>query len=265
MLKRTNNEIFFSIITCTLNCENYLKRNIDSVRWQSFANYEQIFIDGYSRDATQKIIRHEVIKNKERLRLIMQRPQGISGAFNQGIKKSKGRYLIFLNSDDWFYDSRVLKSVYDFLKKNSFPDWIYGKIAVIDQKGKKIGTFPERKIFQVSNPLVLKFLNYIPHQAVFMNRNVFKKFGKFDERLESSMDYDLYLRMINKTKCIFFNKVISNFFVHKDSKTSSVDNKVGSRVFMEKVQSRYLPALILLFARFFNLLVERYNKIYKIQ
>lgn len=256
---------FFSIVTCTLNSENYLKRNIDSVREQSFANYEQIFIDGYSRDATQKIIRHEVIKNRKRLRLVVQRPQGISRAFNQGIERSKGRYLIFLNSDDWFYDSRVLKSVYNFLKRKNFPDWIYGKIAVIDQKGKRIGTFPERRIFQFSDPFFLKFLNFIPHQAVFMNRNIFNKFGKFDEKLESSMDYDLYLRIMNKTKCVFYNKVISNFFVHKDSKTSSISNKFSSRMFMEKVQSRYLPVPILLIAKFFNLLVERYNKIYKIQ
>lgn len=259
------NKPFFSIITCTLNSGEYLGRNIKSLNFQTFKNYEQIFIDGYSKDNTLTLIKKEQIKRRTPVILKRQKPKGISAAFNEGIKNSHGEYLFFLNSDDWLVNKYVLGKVYKFLKKNNYPEWIYGKIKVIDEKCKKIGIFPEWKVFQKPRFFFLKFINYVPHQSVFMKRKIFKNFGNFDQSLASSMDYDLYLRIINKTGCLFSNITVANYFVHQNSATSSINNRDRNLKLMEKVQSRYLSFPWLIITRLFNQLVERYNKIYKIQ
>jgi len=60
---------FFSIVTCTYNSERFVQRNIDSVRSQTFKNYEHIFIDGYSKDRTVQIIRDYLSKSKSKVKL----------------------------------------------------------------------------------------------------------------------------------------------------------------------------------------------------
>lgn len=85
---------FFSIITCTYNSEKFLQENIDSVKSQTFKDYEHIFIDGYSTDDTNKIINKYILIDR-RSKIFKYPPKGISNAFNLGIKKSLGKYLFF--------------------------------------------------------------------------------------------------------------------------------------------------------------------------
>lgn len=140
--------IRFSIITCTLNSEKYILRNIESVKNQTFNNFEHIFIDGFSKDNTVKIIKN-YINNKNdysnKIKLFQYEPKGIANAFNLGIKHSNGEYLFFLNSDDYFYDNNVLIDVHKFLNENNL-DWIYGMINVVDDKNIFRGLWPRRKI-----------------------------------------------------------------------------------------------------------------------
>lgn len=252
---------FFTIITCTYNSEKFIRRNLESVNQQAYKNFEQIVIDGQSKDNTQTIVKN--FKNKySNIRLFSYPPKGISNAFNLGIKKSSGRYLFFLNSDDYFYDANVFKDVALFLKKNSF-DWIYGKINVVDKNGKQIGRFPERKIFQTANPSLLKFINFVPHQAVFMKKEVFDKFEGFDENLKANMDYDYYLRVADKTLWRYFDRVISNYLIHKDSRSSSLINRRRNLKILRTVQTRYMNRYELMIAKSINFLTDMYNTTYR--
>ena len=91
--------MFFTIITATFNSAKTIKNNIDSVSQQSFKNFEQIFIDGGSTDDTKKII----INNSKNLNYTFYDlpVKGIYNAFNLGLKLANGKYLIYLNSDDY--------------------------------------------------------------------------------------------------------------------------------------------------------------------
>lgn len=258
-------EPFFSIVTCTYNSERYIKNNITSVNNQTYKNYEQIFIDGKSDDATINLIRYNVKKRINAVKVYYQKPQGVASAFNLGLKKTKGSYVIFLNSDDSFYDKNVLSKINKLLMKNDDLDWIYGKINVILPKGKNVGVFPDKKIFQLHNSYLLKYFNYIPHQAVFMRRSLFKKFGSFNERLKSSMDYDYFLRVAPKTKWHFFNEIVSNYLVRTDSVSSSKKDRENNQNIYMKVQKKYLNTFEYALANFINLLIFKINKIYKSQ
>ena len=253
---------FFTIITCTKNSGKFLMKNLDSVEKQKYKNYEQIIIDGESIDDTIKIVKL-FSRQSSKIKLFSYPAKGISNAFNLGLKHSKGEYIIFINSDDYLYDKNVLKEVNAFLKKNNNFDWIYGKVNVIEEDGGRIGEFPRRKILQTSNRHLLNFVNFIPHQAVFMKKEVFDKFGNFDVTLKTNMDFDLWLRVASKTKWSFYNKLISNYTIHEGSASSSLKNRGQTLEEYLRVQKRHLNVIETVFARIVDIFIVGLNTTFR--
>ena len=254
----------FSIITCTYNSAEYLQKNIDSVKNQTYQNFEHIFIDGFSSDATIEIIKKYQEEFPEKVKLFQFKPKGISDAMNRGAEESAGEYLIHLHSDDNFYANTVLQEVSDFIKIKDDPDWIYGKINVVEQNNESIGTFPEKKILQLGknyfSNYLLKFFNFIPHQAVFIKKEIFEKFGFFDEVLSSSMDYDLWLRLRKKTNWLFFDSIISNYKIRPDAQSSGKKNSAKNKNDLEIVQKSHLNFFELYISRAINEFIAKTNK-----
>jgi glycosyltransferase involved in cell wall biosynthesis len=238
-MKFISKKPFFTIITCTKNSGIYLGQNINSVNIQTFKNYEHIFIDGKSSDTTLTLIR-DYIKGDDRVKKFSYPPKGISNAFNLGIRHSRGKFLIFLNSDDYLYDKHVLNNLYFFLNANLGLDWIYGKICEVNEGNISMGIFPKQKIFHRNNYFLLKFVNYVPHQAVVINREVFARYGKFDERAKYLMDYEYWLRIGNKTKWSFCDVVVSNYRYWSDGNSSAKKNHTESKHETIELHKKYL-------------------------
>jgi len=254
------NTPLISIITCTYNSSKYLEKNILSVEKQNYNNFEHIFIDGFSNDGTVEIIEQYRQKYPNQVKLFQFKPEGISKAMNQGIGKSSGKYLIHLHSDDSFVDGEVLEDVSSFLNKNNQPDWIYGKINVM-KDGKILGNFPTKNIWHKKNNsffinYLLKFNNYIPHQAVFIKKNVFNKFSTFDENLTSSMDYDLWLRIRLDTNWLYFDRTISNYSIRKDAQSSGLKNIEENKNNQKIVLKDHLNWIEINIAKLINLILK---------
>mgnify|MGYP001055330910 CR=1 FL=1 len=265
----------FSIITCTLNSEKFLLDNINSVKKQIFKNYEHIFIDGFSIDKTVNIIKLYQKEYPDKVKFYQFPKKGIANAFNKGIEESKGEYLFFLNSDDYFYDENVLKDVDEFLSKNDY-DWIYGQINVVDENGTSRGLWPTKKYLQCNHKsffcrYLLKFYSYIPHQAVFIKKDVFDKNGLFWEDLIYFPDLEYWLRIRNTTKWCFVNRVIANYRVHPSSNSMSFENEKLHKESALKRSKRHLNFLeriiaflfgkMVLFLRSKNIIIKDRNKI----
>ncbi len=253
---------FFSIITCTFNSERFIFENIKSVHKQTFLDYEHLFIDGDSNDFTKNIINEYKNINKK-VKLYVSPANGISSALNIGAKKSKGKYIIYLNSDDSFHDRNVLKKVQKFLIMKSNVDWCYGQINVINEYNKHIGIFPKWKLLQLSNRFFLHFFNYIPHQAVFIKNEVFKKFGQFDESLRSSMDYDLWLRISSVTRYCFLPLLISNYRVHNKAESSAKKNRIITNKICLAVQKKHSIKPLWPILNLFSYIIDKYNRLYQ--
>lgn len=103
-----NNKI--SIIIPVYNVEIYLKQCIESVVNQTYKNLEIIIINDGTLDNSVSII-EQFSKNDERIILINQENQGLSGARNSGIKAASGEYLMFLDSDDWLHLETIEKCI----------------------------------------------------------------------------------------------------------------------------------------------------------
>jgi len=256
-----NNNPLFSLITCTYNSEKYLMECLDSVSDQTFLDYEHIFIDGFSTDNTLALLKRYQAKKKSQVRIYPAKARGIGHAMNEGIKKAKGRYLIHLHSDDSFYDKNALRDVATFWQKHSDLDWIYGQIHVVEADGSSFGFFPTRWILQRAWKYLLKYFNFIPHQAVFIKKDVFTKYGYFKEVYKSMMDQELWLRINYLTNWGYIDRVISNYRIHRDAQSSSRDNSESIRAEHDKIQIQYLDnKLEKLIAYFIRSLESRMNK-----
>lgn len=92
---------FFSIIIPVYNSAEYIQKCIDSILCQKFENYEAIFVDDGSKDNSVEII-SKYIKNHPNIKLIEQKNQGVSSARNNGLEKATGKYLMFMDADDYW-------------------------------------------------------------------------------------------------------------------------------------------------------------------
>ena len=99
---------FISIVVVSLNTKNDFVKTISSIEKQEYKNYEVIIVDGDSIDGTK----NEIIKKKKIIsKTIIEKDKGIYHAMNKGIKVSSGRWIIFMNSGDIFYNKKVLKKL----------------------------------------------------------------------------------------------------------------------------------------------------------
>lgn len=111
--------MLFSIIVPIFNVELYLEKCIKSVLASNYNDYEIILIDDGSTDASGSIA--DFYSNINNVKVIHQKNRGLSAARNIGIENSNGKYLIFLDGDD-FINSNAIEQVAEVIVLNNYPD-----------------------------------------------------------------------------------------------------------------------------------------------
>ncbi|MCM1235830.1 MAG: glycosyltransferase family 2 protein [Ruminococcus flavefaciens] len=108
--------IKISIIIPIYNCEAYIEECLESVIKQSCKELEILCIDDGSTDSSADII-EELVKKDSRIMLLRQENQGAGKARNMGMKHARGKYLAFLDADDYYSDNEALQSMYDLCEE----------------------------------------------------------------------------------------------------------------------------------------------------
>lgn len=99
----------YSFIVPVYNTEKYLKKCLDSLAGQNFKDFEIIIVNDGSTDNSKNII-SEYEEKYNNIKVINQKNGGLSVARNNGVKEAKGKYLIFIDSDD-YVETNLLKEV----------------------------------------------------------------------------------------------------------------------------------------------------------
>lgn len=175
-----------SIITVNLNDAHGLEKTIKSVVQQYFKNYEFIVIDGASTDGSVEVIE----KYKDSIhKVISEADTGIFNAMNKGISMATGDYCYFLNANDAFASDEVLSSV--FSEKSYDAPFICGH--QLNDYGDHVG-----RVAAKDRPLNLSdfYTGTIKHQATFIRRDLFEKYGQYDESLRITADWKFFLETI---------------------------------------------------------------------
>lgn len=175
-------DVHFSIITVCRNECSKIRLTCESVLSQTYKGYEWIVIDGASTDGTLEILE----EYKDRIDcLISEDDTGVYNAMNKGISKALGQYLIFMNGGDRFSDAGVMATVASAPQKGI----IYGDIAFAGVAS-EVRQFPD----VLREGYLLR--NMMPHQASFIQRQLFEQYGSYDESYKVAGDYDLFVRFI---------------------------------------------------------------------
>jgi len=183
-----------SIITINYNDCVGLKKTVASVASQTNQNFEYIIIDGGSTDGSA-----EYLKENENsfAYTCSEKDKGIYDAQNKGITKSTGKYLLFLNAGDTFHSNQVLEQ---FLKHaaNSNKGIIYGNSLIISPSGAETLLTPPAKL-----DLNFWYRNTLNHQAVFMQKALFDKYGLYDLNFRICSDFEFFLKVFVKENTAF--------------------------------------------------------------
>ncbi|MGE3310869.1 MAG: glycosyltransferase family 2 protein [Limisphaerales bacterium] len=176
---------FFSIITVTLNARPGLARTLESILAQSFNDWELVIKDGGSTDGTREWL--EALADP-RIRVVTQPDDGIYSAMNQALRIASGRFVHFLNADDVYAVPEALAAIANAARANPNAGFIYS-----DYVNDRIG-MPVRYPARLSGWFL--FRNMVCHQAQFLSRELFDRFGVYDETLKIGADRDFALRVL---------------------------------------------------------------------
>lgn len=175
-----------SIITVNLNDKDGLEKTIKSVVDQSFKDYEFIVVDGASTDGSLKVIE----KYKSSIHKLVSEPDsGIFNAMNKGIRMANGDYCYFLNSNDAFANKDVLKIIFEEVQDQ--PPFICGH--QLNDYGDHVGIVKAKnRLLNLSD----FYTGTIKHQATFIRRDLFDKYGLYDESLRITADWKFFIETI---------------------------------------------------------------------
>lgn len=212
-----------SVIIPVYNCEKYIIDAIESVKQQSYKDYEIIVVDDGSTDGTLKLIR-----GITDITLICKLNGGPASALNAGIKEAGGEWIKWLSADDMLtpYALQIL------IDHAIYKDAIYYTDYIRYDVRKESKTFwqePKRNELtqHERNEELFKYF-YGNGSTSLIHRSVFDKCGWFDESLPHSEDYEFWLRccILYDIKMIHIPEFTLIYRIHPDQLT----NKVGGRL-----------------------------------
>lgn len=218
-----------SIITINLNNANGLEKTIESVIFQTSNDFEYIIIDGGSTDGSIEILK----KYEEHITFWISEPDtGIYHAMNKGIKQAKGEYCQFLNSGDYLANKDVTGKMLKDMPKCSI---LYGNMIKLLANGKKY-------IDKNAAGKPLTFLNFykgtLNHSCSYIKRELFEKYGLYDENLKIVSDWKFYLQTIVKGNepVLYKNIDVSIFDMQGISNTSAnIEKEERNKVLCELI------------------------------
>ena len=182
---------FFSIIIPCFNQGEFLNDCLDSILNQNYDSWEAILVNDGSTDHTEKVMK-DWSKSDLRINFYSQNNQGLSSARNTGLKKAKGEYLIFLDSDDWLYYN-CLRTFASFLNSNSPFELIRCGYAYWDMPNGKCLHIHQSELYDTIYPKILT-QNIGPCHSIVICRTFAEKLGGFDPLLKSCEDWDFWIR-----------------------------------------------------------------------
>jgi len=182
ILKNKNQKV--SVLIANYNNEKYIDTCINSLKKQTYKNLEIIFFDDQSNDNSLK-----KVKKFKNVNIVQSfKKKSIYGSINQinsyvqAFKKSKGKIILFLDSDDFFYKNKIEKIV-KFFEKNRKQKIVFDLPTLIKNK-KKIKIKPKEKFVKTYWP-------YIPNQScIAIKREIF---NRMISKILVNKFYDIWL------------------------------------------------------------------------
>lgn len=206
--------MLISIIVPSYNVEKYLLRCLDSINNQSFQDYEVILVNDGSTDSTGDIC-EQYCRKHPKFRVIHKHNEGLGYARNTGLDYAKGKYICFIDSDDYI-EKDMLKNLYECLKANNADTCIGGFKRVFSNRTEEHTNPLAGKVFNKDNikdEILVRMLGKRSNGAdnlemsvwkiLFSNKIIKENNIRFpSERVYISEDIVFDLEYYSKAKCV---------------------------------------------------------------
>lgn len=231
------------VVTVVTVCFNPLKdgrqrllaMNLDSVERQTGLTLEHLIIDGASSDGTLDFL--SAYKNRcHDIRILSKADSGIYEAMNRGIALARGKYVIFLNSDDYYHRPDGLALSVKALEESGCS---FTFAPVCPEGTKRFHTHyhhPQRRLHKIFVTSVL------PHPSMLYRKTVLTEMSGYDQTYRLAADYDLTLRLIaSGHKGCFVNCCFATFVMGGLS-TQDVNRELDFRENIRMIRNAHREA-----------------------
>jgi glycosyltransferase involved in cell wall biosynthesis len=227
-----------SVIIPTYNRVHLVGRAIRSVLEQSYQNFELIIVDDGSTDETEALLR--MFQEKDlRIKCIKHgRNEGGSAARNAGIKQAKGKFLVFLDSDDEWLPGKLASEVDVALQYPQYIIYAFGYSFVHEGTGRMVSHLSKKQVVNQKNVLRQECL---ATNDFMVRKDAIEAIGCFDENLPARQDWDLWIRItsLGQGKQMPLN-MVNKYLHHSGQISAGITAKMkGTIMLFEKHRSLF--------------------------
>ena len=166
---------------------------MQSVLSQTCTDFEYVVVDGASTDGSVEVIKRFVTKCEGKINWVSEPDSGIYNAMNKGIRMASGEYIQILNSGDSLASEDVTERMLAELERQGKPAILYGNMVKCFPDGHQVVD----KCFAGQEVTMLgMFTGTLNHNPAYIRRDLFEKYGYYDESLKICSDWKWYLQSI---------------------------------------------------------------------
>lgn len=194
----------FSLITVSYNSAATIRDTIQSVIAQTHRDIEYIIVDGRSSDQTGEIVREF---GSHIGTFVCEKDNGIYDAMNKGIRLAQGGVIAFINSDDFYASPDVISQI-NHVFESTDADCVFADLDYVERND--VARVIRKWRSQPFEAGAFGKGWHPAHPTFFARREMFDKYGGFDESLRISADYELMLRFleVKRAKSVYLPAVL---------------------------------------------------------
>lgn len=181
-----------SIVTINRNNASGLEKTMRSVAGQTVKELEYIVIDGASTDGSVEVIKNYASQFTH-LTWVSEPDTGIYNAMNKGLRMATGDYVQILNSADCLAAPEVTARMLEALKASGNPSILYGNMVKCFPDGRQV---VDKGFAGQDITLLGMFTGTLNHDPAYLRRDLFERYGYYDESLKIVSDWKWYLQAI---------------------------------------------------------------------
>ncbi|MDE6245397.1 MAG: glycosyltransferase [Treponemataceae bacterium] len=224
--EKSQNSPKISVIVPVYNVEKYLRRCLDSIRAQTFTDFECICVDDGSPDGSGKIL-DEYAESDGRFRVIHQENAGVSAARNAGLDIARGEWIAFVDSDDWIEPKTYEVAYKTAIEKSA--DLVQWNV-VMERAGKKLNaTVLKEGYFSISDDATY-FEPSVWHK-LFLKRLFYDNNIHFPQNIKLSEDKQVSFKCYVMANPCY---QIENAFYHYDYREDSASHTISNEMILNE-------------------------------
>lgn len=226
-----------TVIITSYNGANVIEKAINSVINQSYKNIEIIVVDDNGLNTLEQKETEKIVKKYPNV-IYIAHEENMNGACarNTGVKKSSGKYICFLDDDDFYYEKRIeeqLNKMNVASKDIAFSYCAFNEIFP-NNKNRTINVYDSENLLY--EYLLMKIR--IGSSTIMLRKDVIEEIGGFDESFKRHQDWEFLCRVLDKYNAIALNSVgLGKVVLNRNAPKSAEKIEMYRLYYLEKMKN----------------------------